>query len=366
MLKGGQKMAEINKNDAQVLAYNNFIKSPSAKTAMLFVLASGKYIGILASKWREASMNRKSKIYEIMAEMYLILLEDFCAGKAVMYNSALAYLDMKLKRLIYPSKKNVFIDIDSINTSNMATTDTFTYEKLVMVDEIVNVVRCNLFNNYDNEDGLIPFLFIHIYPKVRWISELIAAKQNTDAKVRYGADAKRIERFNTNLRKDFNNLASGDWKEVLNWSKGERSHLAWKIINISPAEIPAYEADELIALENWRENFHTDAEENITKLSCAENIFNSMNRYAPKKMAVAEEAAEWGKPVDILSMLIGNVIDDNFCVREKEMPFDDSAFDDYDPEKDPEFMECALELSQWFGNMLEKRNKKAPENRLNS
>ena len=189
-------------------------------------------------------MTRKSKIYEIMAEMYLILLEDFSAGKAVLFNSALAYLDMKLKRLVFPSRKNVFMDVDSINPAVMSTTDCFTFEKLAMVDEIVDVVRDNLFNNYDNQDGIIPFLFIHIYPKVKWISELIAAKQRLDVNARYASDLKRIERFNTNLRKDFNNLNSGNWKDIFNWSQSERSHLAWKIINISPAEIPASESDD--------------------------------------------------------------------------------------------------------------------------
>lgn len=358
-------MAEANNNNEQLIAYNNFIKSPSAKTALLFVMASHKYIGILASKWREAGMTRKSKIYDIMTEMFLILLEDFSAGKAILFNSALSYLDIKLRRLVNPSRKHVFSDIDDISPVKFATTDKFTPEKLDMIEEIVTIVRSNLFESYDNEDGLIPFLFIHIYPKVRWISELMAAKYHAEAIDRYSADAKRIERFNANLRKSFEKLNSGDWRDVLKWNQSERSHLAWKIINISPAEISDDATNELAIFENWRENFSPNLEENITKLSCAEHLFNSMNKYVSKRMIVAEEAVQWGKPVDIISMLIGDIKENNFCVKEKEKQFDNSVQEDISPENDAEFMECALELSQWFGDMLNKRNEKTPENHLN-
>ena len=131
-------------NNLQFTAYKNFITDPSPQNALEFVISCHKYISITASKWRQPNMTRKDKINEIITEMYLILLEDFSSGKAITCQSAFAYLDSKLKRLINPAKKHFFSSLTDISPILLSTENRFTIEKVNMIEEIVRIIRKNV------------------------------------------------------------------------------------------------------------------------------------------------------------------------------------------------------------------------------
>lgn len=358
-------------SNVQFTAYNNFIKVPSPQNALDFVISCHKYITILASKWREPGMTRKNKINEIISEMYLILLEDFSAGKSVTCKSAFAYLDSKLKRLVNPANKHFFSDLSEVSPSLLAGRDQLTFEKVNMIKEIVKIIRNNVVDNYSN-NGLLLFLFIHIYPQIRWISELLSKNENIPFESRYEADLKRISRFNNNLRLEFNKLANGDWRDILNWNQAERSHLAWKIINIAPAEVESNTSEDLTLIDNWRENFDLHASQSLDKLSSAKKVYSSLIKCFQKsgnQLRVEEERDFWGKPPDIISQLIGDFYNHEGTVQENIAEY--TLFDSIEEsaesnaEKDLEFMEVARELNKWFGTLLAERNKKSAEKIIN-
>ena len=356
-------------SDYQKDSYNKFIKNPSPKNALDFVLSCHKYITIMASKWHQPNMTRKNKINEIIAEMYLILLEDFCSGKAISCQSAFAYLNSKLRRLTNPAKQHFFSDLTEISPTILSTENQFTYEKINMINEIVKIIRKNVLTDSFNNNGLVPFLFIHIYPKIHWISQMIAEKENVSPETRYEADAKRLKRFNNQLRIEFNLLANGDWREILNWSQSERRHLAWKIINISPKEVELNAADDLNLLENWRESFDIHVHQDLKKLNTAQNVYKSMSRCWPKDALMAAEESEfWGESQDIISLLITDYYDEETLIKEdaeKNSYFDSNTESFSSVEHDLEFMEVAQELNKWFGKLLAEQNKRIAENKLN-
>ena len=348
----------------QIIAYENFVKKHSPENALNFILSCYKYIATKAHKWFLPGASRRDKIYDIMAEMYLVLLEDFCECKSEVCKSALSYLDLKIKRLIDPSRKHVFSDIDEVLPNQLSTVDSLTYEKLEMIDEIVQIVRgCVL--GYNQENKLVPFLFIHIFPKIHWISELLAERSHTDVNQRYDTDRKRMNRFNERLRISFESLSAGDWHEILEWGQLERRHLAYRLTSISPKEVYSDVVEDLNLFAQWRENFSICQKQDLSKLLLAENILSSMNRlYVKNKIAevAGEEAVPWGRTPDILSMLMGRIVESHVCVAEGEEPYKGICDK---PEDDAEFMDVASELNKWFGNMLLERNKRASENRLN-
>ena len=233
-----------------------------------------------------------------------------------------------------------------------------------MIDEIVQIVRgCVL--GYNQENKLVPFLFIHIFPKIHWISELLAERSHTDVNQRYDTDRKRMNRFNERLRISFESLSAGDWHEILEWGQLERRHLAYRLTSISPKEVYSDVVEDLNLFAQWRENFSICQKQDLSKLLLAENILSSMNRlYVKNKIAevAGEEAVPWGRTPDILSMLMGRIVESHVCVAEGEEPYKGICDK---PEDDAEFMDVASELNKWFGNMLLERNKRASENRLN-
>ena len=345
-------------NTAQLTAYTNFINDPSPKNALNFVISCHNYITVLASKWRQPNMTRKVKINEIISEMYLILLEDFSSKKAITCQSAFAYLDSKLKRLVNPAKQHFFSSIDEVSPDSFSSIDSFTYEKINMTKEIVKIIRKKLVEETFDDTGLVLFLFIHIYPKIHWISELLAKKENSSVEIRYEADVKRIKRFNNSLRVRFNSLTYGNWRDVMNWNHAERSHLAWKIISICPEEVDSNTADFLASIENWRETFDINNPQNLDNLKLAEKVYKSMVEVSSKdtrEQMVAEETDFWGNPTDIISMLIGDFYSEKLHLEE---PINDSKslsiisdFSEIEAESDKEFMEVATELSKWFGKL---------------
>ncbi len=357
-------------NTLQFEAYNNFIKDPSPQNALDFVISCHKYICITASKWRQPDMTRKDKINEIITEMYLILIEDFSSGKAISCQSAFAYLDSKLRRLVNPAKKHLFSSLTDVSPTLLSSNNQFTIDKVNMIEEIVRIIRKNVLEDSVNNHGLVPFLFIHIYPKIHWISSILAERENVSAESRYEADAKRLNRFNNQLRNQFNKLTNGDWREILNWSLTERRHLAWKIISISPKEIELNAADDLNMVYNWRDNFDIHAHQDISMLDSALNVYNSMSRcFAKDNLAAAEENDFEETSPDIISLLISDFYADESIVKEDEEGFESigQCFENSNSnaEKDVEFMEAAQELNKWFGKILTERYKNTSRNKLN-
>ncbi len=354
---------------AQFTAYNNFINNPSPENALDFVFSCHNYITVLAAKWHEPNMTRKAKINEIISEMYLILLEDFSSGKSISCQSAFAYLDSKLRRLVNPARPHFFSNIEDVSPNIISSRDKFTFEKINMTKEIVKIIRRNLLEDSFDDSGLVIFLFIHIYPKVRWISELLAKRENISAEDRYNADLKRMNRFNNSLRVHFNSISNGNWREITNWSHSERSHLAWKIINICPEEVDSNTADYLAPLDNWRENFDIHNPQNLNNLAIAEKVYKSMTEAFQKtniNLKVAERTDFWGKSTDIISMLIGDFYKEKMLFEESVSDF--SLYDttpEKNAESDSEFIEIANELNKWFGKLLSERNKRAVQNTLN-
>ena len=350
----------------QLDAYNNFIKNPSPQNAFDFVVSCHKYISITASKWHQTDLSRKDKIKEIITEMYLILLEDFSSGKAVSCQSAFAYLNSKLKSMINPPKKYYFSSLNDVSPTLLSVNEQFTFEKVNLIKEIVRIIRKSVLEDSFNNNGMVPFLFIHIYPKIHWISELLAEKENIPVESRYEADAKRLKRFNNQLRKRFNSVTNGDWREILNWNQTERRHLAWKIISISPEEVGLDAAEDLTLIDKWRESFNIKSHQNLKNLIVAQNVYDSMCKCLPRDNLIAAEESEfWGTTPDIISQLIGDYFDNTSIVKENEEEFKALESCSLSAENDKEFMEAAQELNKWFGKLLSERNKLMAENKLN-
>ena len=352
--------------ETQFEAYNNFIKNPSPENALDFVISCHKYISITASKWRHTDLTRKDKINEIITEMYLILFEDFSSGKAITCKSAFAYIDSKLKPLMNPPKKYYFSSLSEVSPVRLSVKNQFTFEKVNMIKEIVRIIRKAVLEDSFNNNGFVPFLFIHIYPKIHWISELLAEKENVPVESRYEADAKRLNRFNNKLRKQFDKLSNGDWKEILNWNQTERRHLAWKIIGISPEEVGLDAAKDLTLMDKWRDSFNIRCHQDLNNLSSAQNVYNSMSKcFSNGDMIAAEESEFWGTPPDIISLLIADYYDNTYIVKENEEEYKSFENSSSSAEDDLEFMEVAKELNKWFCKLFAERNKQTAENRLN-
>ena len=196
----------------------------------------------------------------------------------------------------------------------------------------------------------------------------MAKKGNTSVESRYEADAKRINRFNAKLRNDFEQLSSGNWHEILDWSHSERRHLAWKIIDISPTEVEANVADCLSTINNWRDTFNIHNPKNFDNLPIAEKVYKSMASIFPKydKLNVAEEKDFWGKSPDIINQIIGDFYNKDYSLNES---ISDYTIFDYLSDNsetkiddDSEFIEIAKELSNWFDKLLTERNKSLEKN----
>ena len=179
----------------------------------------------------------------------------------------------------------------------------------------------------------------------------MAERENVSVESRYEADAKRLNRFNNQLRNQFNKLTNGDWREILNWSLTERRHLAWKIISISPKEIELNAADEIIDYIN----------KDMSKINNIE--IDNISSYTRKENDFEETSP------DIISMLISDYYAVENVVNEDEEDFESlgQCFENStsNAEKDVEFMEAAQELNKWFGKILTERYKNTSRNKLN-
>lgn len=349
-------------------ALQKFMAQPGPETAFGLIVSCRGYLNNIAASWRELSLSREEKIRELASEMLLVLLEDFNVGRALHSRSVLAFVHQKLKRLTRPYQARATAfglagDLPEIGRTG------FTPLRLAFADEIFATVRNFLADYPDANTAQLAFLFVHVFPEVPWASRLLADYEGTEPDRRLEADKKRMASFNQNLRIRFRDLKNGDWRDITEWSGGERSHLAWRIISISPVEIGPENEAELQCLDAWRESIDRRQPQSKQDLLAAMQIFSSLRRQrsadfdSDAQMLAAEEAAPWGDTPDLLLQLVGRPREISGVAAEtEEWPdFDTFARRATDIE-DPEFKRLAEEVSSWFAELYSAKGKKSGQN----
>lgn len=342
-----------------------FIEHRSPENAYAMIDSAREFVARHAFFWRNNDLSISDKIREIMSELFLILLEDFAPQKVNHPNSILKYLNLRLMRLTRPSQKRETSVGLSENLSELGriNIDPLRHQ---LAEEIFMCVRQNLAQIADARLALLEFLFIHVYPEVAWASRLIAKKYDLDPGKCFETDKKRHSKFNERLRNSFKNLDSGDWRQITEWSAGERSHLAWRIIDITIAETSEEALEHISSLEKWRETIDRRSEQGTNNLDTAATILEIMQQhYRSANFAVAEEsAAPYGETSndDILLELIGPVAD-NFNVAQESEQWEQSSDETVEL---AEYEEIAAEIRQWAVRLLKSPSIKSKKSLKNS
>ncbi len=343
---------------------HGFMAAPGPESAYSLIMKCQDYLGNIASRWRDANLTRVDKIRELASEMLLILLEDFNSARVLHPRSILAFIHHRLKRLTRParSRETAFGLNDSLPEIGRSG---FTSMRLEFAEEIFRMVRGYLTGYHDESASQLAFLFVHVFPEVPWASRLLAEKDGSDATRRLEADKKRMAAFNQNLRVQFRSLQHGDWREVSEWSAGERSHLAWRIISISPAEIGPETEAALTELNAWRERIDRRQAQSQHELAAALRVFADLRdgktAQSPMQMA-AEDAAPWGDTPDILLQLIGGPRESLVLEQEtEEWESREPASERLPAFEDPDFIKIAEELSVWFGELCREKGKNSKQ-----
>lgn len=335
-------------------ALREFIAKPSSTAAFALLTSCKVMIIRLAKGWRDPNLSLDERIREIMSEILLILLEDFSTTKVKHPNAVLSFIQMKIRRL---TKPYVGLSVPFGNANDMSELGrvNFSALRLELADEIFRVVRRCLLNSADQKLGLLEFLFIHVYPEITWASKMLAQNNGIDLITQINADKKRHSRFNLALRNELKKLNSGDFFEVSNWSGGERSHMAWRIINITPTEIADHEDDALQKLEQWRETIDRRQPQPIDKLLIAQRIYNSMRRSfaADNNMAIAAEEAEpYGEEPDLILQLLGGNRHHNVMAHETNDEWQQTEPAVIDSVSEAAFSQVASQVMQWFDKLI--------------
>lgn len=339
---------------------HSFMAAPGPETAFNLIKSCQSYLCNIAGSWREPNLSRADKIREVTSEMLLILLESFDQRRVAHPKSLLAFVHQRLKNLVRPARRRetAFGLADGLPDVGRCA---FTPLRLAFVDEILHVVRHFLLGYYDKMASQTAFLFMHVFPEIPWASRMLADWHNEDPQRRLEADKKRLATFNQNLRNRFKSLNHGDWREVSEWSSGERSHLAWRIIDISPAEVPHELEADLKSLSCWREKIDRRQPQQQSDLEAALRIFAAMKSgvtIEENGMLAAEEAVPWGEPCDFMLQLLGKVCNET-VVAEAAVDWPESSFSAKCPNAadDPEFIKIAEELSVWVGEISQEKGK---------
>lgn len=284
-----------------------FIEKPSAETGFVVVLNSKPFILKQVSSWKHGNISPLQKIQELMSEMFLILMEDFNAEKIQQPIGILAYLSLRLRRLTRPYKDKTMSFGLSSDFEDLGRTN-FNSSKIRTVNEIVKIVRETLANEQKEKTALLEFMFIHMFPELAWASRLIAKKFSICPNKQREADKKRHQNFNKKLRLQLKNIGSSDWQEILDWSYGERSHLAWKIIQISPADIGDSSNKLITDLESIREKISPKEEQDISYVNVASLTLDRLKQnydcVPQNEHNLSEDVATYGEEIDVINMLL--------------------------------------------------------------
>jgi len=228
--------------------------------------------------------------------------------------------------------------------------------RLQLTDEICAVVRRCLLGVADPTTSLLEFLFIHVYPELNWASRLIAGQNNIEAITALNADKKRHSRFNNLLRTELQNLNSGELHDIAEWSGGERSHLAWRIIGISLNEIEAEEQESLAEIDHWRETIDRRQQQPVEKLAFARKVLASMKNVIREKqmhLIAAEEAEPYGEAEDIVLQLIGRRHETAYAGEDSVQWQSEAEL--AEPVSDKDFMTTASEVCDWLEKITAER-----------
>ncbi|PKL49523.1 MAG: hypothetical protein CVV42_05945 [Candidatus Riflebacteria bacterium HGW-Riflebacteria-2] len=345
-------------SDEQFVAtLTEFTGKPTANSAFRLITSCRDFICRQAMRWREPMLSLSDKMREIMSEMLLILLEDFDPARISHPNSVLAYLQTKIMRLTRPEHKRRLLFIENYDEIASGRCN-FSPERWRLAEEIFVILRRTLLGWHDYETTRLEFLFIHVYPEIRWISRLAASHSGEDEKARIECDKKRHQSFNRCLRNELAELQNGDFSEIMSWSSGERSHLAWRLINIAPAEIGNEFENERRQLADWRENIDRRQSQTLSNLAVAEKLLESMKSTRKDLLQiahVAEEAAPYGEEPDTLVQLLGlpaetrNVAEEAAEWNEPAVTMNDSVANEL-------FDKVAGEVSNWLDNLILNKN----------
>ncbi len=334
-------------SEKTIAAVNSFLARPNAENALQFINSNKKMIINMARAWycRHISLEEK-----IMSELLLILLEDFSADKVKHPHALLSFLYMKIRRLTHNQRRFEMAFGSSADMSELGRCN-FCAMRLDLVEEIFQTVRRCILQAVDPGTGLLEFLFIHVYPEVNWASRLLAQESGLDEITRLNADKKRHARFNSLLHSELKKLKSGEFHEIKEWSGGERSHLAWRLISISPEELDATGIESLEFLEHWRETIDRRQPQLVSNLVLARKVYSSMRKCSVSEISVnhgmAEEAEIYGEQPDIILQLLGHVSERN-QVRESEESWESNQNVNIDQSTEMLFAKVASEVCQWF------------------
>ena len=345
-----------------------FIERPDSEKATQIISECRPFICKQAWLWQNPQMSIFERIREIMAEMFLILLEDFRPEQVRDSYSVLSYLQLKLRRLTRPWREKSFAfgltgDMQDLGRYR------FSPFRLQLTDEIVAAVRKTLASQKENQAGVLEFLFIHIFPEIAWASRSVAQRLGEDANARHEADRKRHRSFNSKLRGEFNQLESGDWREVADWSSGERSYLANRIIDFVPADFSCPLEPELQTLAQWRNSFNKSDIANLEEMNAASLVFRALQTNWSRKeqeFHMAEEPAVYGEDQDILALLICPACKTTMIAAEAGASYAVDSEKKVNAETDTntnaqapdfstfdkEFSQAAAEIAPWLNSLL--------------
>lgn len=338
-------------------AFAKFTSKPAADSAFGLISCCQDFIWRQARGWHDPALSLSEKMREIMSEMLLILLEDFKPARVSHPNAVLSYLHSKIKRLTQPYRKGNPVLLENCDELAGGRSN-FTFERLQLADEIFAILRQTLLGWPDQTTAHLEFLFVHIYPEIRWISRMLAQENGDDENQRIEADKKRHQKFNRSLRYALNSLQHGSYQEIMTWSGGERSHLAWRLINIAPAEISSECEIDRQLLADWREQIERRQPQPLQNLASARRVLSDMQKNHPEfKVATlaAEEAAPYGDEPEILHQLIGKPVE-LFAAAEDIATWEPSAKTVIDNDSKQLFAQVANEVSDWFNTLITSKN----------
>jgi hypothetical protein len=324
-----------------------FIKEPHPRNAFSLITSSKPFILKHVKSWRNSNLSPSDKIKEIMSEMFLILLEDFDSTRINHPRGVISYLNLRLKRMTMPYRDSAYSFGLAGDFEDMGRME-LTPFRLEMIREVVFAVRKTLVEA-KAEVGLLEFMFIHIYPEIAWISRILAENYQEEYALRREKDKKRHQAFNSRLHSRLAQIDSGTWTEIKDWSAGERSHLAWRLIHLSQKELGSAKIENLELIENWRETISPKAPQKQDYLPVVEQSLSGLKEfYEPKLLEqtqLNEAAAPYGTPPDILSGLICPKFTSNNLARETGSEY-------FSVDADKGFELAASEVKSWLKSIL--------------
>ncbi len=287
-------------------ALSSFLAAPERGVDGL-LSAFGPFVMDQARFWQRSCLTFTDRCREILTELFLILMEDIRVEKVNRPESVLSYLNLRLRRLTRPtpSRAAPFGLADDLPDSGRCG---FTPLRLEIVRELTECTRSALVNDPHEATRLLEFLFIHIAPDLASASRFLAVAAGAQAESRIEADKKRHQAFTRQLRSRFESMKIGDWRDVSNWSGGERSHLAWRLISFNRSERSEMGEPLAAAVEEWRDDRQPYRHEETRAALVAPAIGSLAGLYPSRNdvgtQAVCEAAATYGEAADTDPLLI--------------------------------------------------------------